>query len=91
MQDEVPKWLSNLEVPPVGASLLVKLAEKKNMFSFWQFITYSGQAQVVWRCPHGVLFVCLQKKQKIRAYRNSVSVSADFAVWAEKKSSKAEN
>ena len=89
LQDEVPKWLSNLEVPPVGA-LLVKLAEEKHVFilAIHHILSDEWSGQVVWRDL--MEFYSSACRKQVRAYRNSVFVMQTLRS-GRKKESKAEN
>ena len=80
LQDEVPKWLSNLEVPPVGA-LLVKLAEEKHVFilAIHHILSDEWSGQVVWR-DLMEFYSSACRKQDPRLPQLRIRY-ADFAVW----------
>ena len=80
LQDEVPKWLSDLEVPPVGA-LLVKLTEDKHVFilAIHHILSDEWSGQVVWRDLMELYSAACRKQ---RANLPEVRVRyVDFAVW----------
>jgi amino acid adenylation domain-containing protein len=80
LQEEVPKWLSNLEVPPVGA-LLVKLADDKHVFilAIHHILSDEWSGLVVWR-DLMELYSAACRKQSPRLPQIRVRY-ADFAVW----------
>jgi amino acid adenylation domain-containing protein len=80
LQEEVPKWLSNLEVPPVGA-LLVKLAEDKHIFilAIHHILSDEWSGQVVWR-DLMELYSAACRKQSPSLPPIRVQY-ADFSVW----------
>ncbi|MBZ5507161.1 MAG: amino acid adenylation domain-containing protein [Acidobacteriia bacterium] len=80
LQDEVPKWLSDLEVPPVGA-LLVKLAEDKHVFilAIHHILSDEWSGQVVWR-DLMELYSAACRKQRPNLPEVRIRY-ADFAVW----------
>lgn len=80
LQDEVPNWLSNLEVPPVGA-LLVKLADDKHVFilAIHHILSDEWSGQVVWR-DLMELYSAACRKQSPRLPQMRIRY-ADFAVW----------
>ncbi|HEX4604323.1 MAG TPA: amino acid adenylation domain-containing protein [Candidatus Angelobacter sp.] len=80
LQDEVPKWLSDLEVPPVGA-LLVKLADDKHVFilAIHHILSDEWSGQVVWRDLMELYSAACRKE---RPNLPEVRIRyADFAVW----------
>ncbi len=80
LQDEVPKWLSDLEIPPVGA-LLVKLAEDKHVFilAIHHILSDEWSGQVVWR-DLMELYSAACRKQRPNLPEVRVRY-VDFAVW----------
>jgi amino acid adenylation domain-containing protein len=80
LQDEVPKWLSNLEVPPVGA-LLVKLADDKHVFilAIHHILSDEWSGQVVWR-DLMELYSAACRKQRPNLPEVRIRY-VDFAVW----------